>query len=84
MCYNMYFKPVTYNGFTWVKDAYDGLVSRNSATGAGTSWTTNADIRELSGNNHQEMRTSTQSQIELNAAFEGLRSDGTSFRIAKR
>lgn len=76
MCYTTYFKPVSVTSYTWVKDAYDGLVSRYSATGQGTTWVNNADIRQLPGNNHQEMRWSPESQFELGEAFKGNRAGG--------
>lgn len=84
VCYNTYFKPVSVTSYTWVREPFDGLVNRTSATGGGTSYTANADIRELPNNNHQEMRWSIYSQNELNAAFDGLRADKVSMKIAKR
>lgn len=60
----------------FARDQTDGLVPRRSQIAENTAWSSNADIRELAGNNHQEMRRSDLSRNELNAAFNGNRAGG--------
>lgn len=63
----------------FARDQTDGLVPRRSQIAENTTWASNADIRELAGNNHQEMRRSNRSREELNAAFDGNRANGNMF-----
>lgn len=63
----------------FARDQTDGLVPRRSQIAENTAWSSNAEIRELAGNNHQEMRRSNRSREELNAAFDGNRANGNMF-----
>jgi len=48
-----------------------------------TAWSSNAEVRELPGNSHNEMRRSPESNFELNQAFNGL-VGGNNFSIPFR
>jgi hypothetical protein len=74
---------VTHDVTMFARDQTDGLVPRRSAVAENTAWSSNADIRELAGNNHQEMRRSQPSRDRLNEAFDGL-IGGNSFNIPRR
>ncbi|TAF94127.1 MAG: hypothetical protein EAZ46_10965 [Runella sp.] len=67
-----------------IHDQTDGLVPRRSQIAENTAWSSNAEIRELAGNNHQEMRTSNRSRFELNRAFDGQSQAGPAFSIPTR
>jgi hypothetical protein len=82
-CQNTYFQWVTYQVTMFARDPTDGLVPRRSQIAENTAWSSNAEIRELAGNNHQEMRTSDLSRERLNQAFGGLIGGGN-FTIAFR
>lgn len=79
ICDNTYFQWVTRDVQVFIRDQSDGLVPRQSQVGEGTAWTGNAEIYELPGNSHNEMRRSDQSKDELNQAFDGNRGDRNFF-----
>lgn len=68
----------------FARDQTDGLVPRRSQIAENTAWSSNAEIRELAGNNHQEMRRSDFSRNELNRAFDAGTQFGNSFFIPRR
>lgn len=68
----------------FARDPTDGLVPRRSQIAENTAWASNAEIRELAGNNHQEMRRSNRSREELNRAFDGQSQATTAFSIPMR
>jgi len=78
-CENTYFQWVHHSELIYVRDQSDGLVPRRSQIGENTAWTSNAEIRDLPNNSHNEMRRSNESRDELNRAFDGLRSGGSFF-----
>ena len=76
----IHFQWVTENVTFFVRDASDGLVPRRSQIGENTAWTnSNAEVRELPNNSHNEMRRSNESRDELNQAFDGNRRNGAFF-----
>lgn len=82
-CENTYFQWVTRDVTFFVRDQSDGLVPRRSQTGQGTAWAnSNAEVRELANNSHNEVRRSPESRFELNEAFDGNRS-GRAFFIPR-
>lgn len=79
-CENTYFQWVYHDYYVYVRDASDGLVPRRSQIGENTAWTnSNAEVRELPNNSHNEMRRSNESRDELNQAFDGNRRNGAFF-----
>ncbi len=83
ICESEYFQWVTRDVQVFVRDQSDGLVPRRSQIAENTAWTGNAEIRELPGNSHNEMRRSDRSRDELNRAFNG-QSGGSNFSIPTR
>lgn len=80
ICESTYFQWVTENVTFFVRDASDGLVPRRSQIGENTAWTnSNAEVRELTNNSHNEMRRSPESRGEITEAFDGNRSGGAFF-----
>ena len=79
ICQDTYFQWVTFQVTMFGRDPTDGLVPRRSQIAENTAWSSNADVRELVGNNHQEMRRSDLSRGELDAAFNGNRANGGLF-----
>ena len=75
---------VTFQVTMFGRDPTDGLVPRRSQIAENTAWSSNADVRELVGNNHQEMRTSNLSRNELNRAFDSQSQAGIAFAIPLR
>ena len=75
---------VTHDVTMYARDQTDGLVPRRSAVAENTAWSSNAEIRELAGNNHQEMRRSIESRGELNRAFNSQSQAGPAFFIPMR
>jgi hypothetical protein len=75
---------VTHDVTMYARDQTDGLVPRRSAVAENTAWSSNAEIRELAGNNHQEMRRSDLSRNELSRAFNADSQFGNSFFIPFR
>lgn len=84
ICESTYFQWVTHDVTMYARDQTDGLVPRRSAVAENTAWSSNAEIRELVENNHQEMRRSNGSRNELNRAFNGNTQFGNSFFIPFR
>jgi len=84
ICQDTYFQWVTYQVTMFGRDQTDGLVPRRSQVAENTAWSSNAEIRELAGNNHQEMRTSDGARGELNRAFNGDTQFGNSFSVPFR
>ncbi|WP_028526999.1 hypothetical protein [Runella limosa] len=74
----------THDVTMFARDQTDGLVPRRSQIAENTTWSSNAEIRELAGNNHQEMRRSLVSRNELNRAFDAGTQFGNSFFIPRR
>ena len=78
-CENTYFQWVYHSELVYARDQSDGLVPYRSQVGGGTSWTNNAEVRELAEVSHNEARRSPESRRELNEAFNGNRSGGAFF-----
>ena len=79
-CESTYFRWVTRDITFYVRDPSDGLVPRRSQIGEGTAWAnSNAEVRELPENSHNEMRRSDRSRGELTEAFNGNRGGGNFF-----
>lgn len=83
-CEGQYFQWVSRTITVFVRDQSDGLVPRRSQIAENTAWSSNAEIRELPGNNHQEMRRSVAARDELNRAFNSQSQVGLAFSIPYR
>ncbi len=83
ICESTYFQWVNVTVTTYVREPTDGLLPKRSQIGQGTSWTANAEVIELPGNSHNEVRRSDDSRRELNEAFNGNRG-GSNFNIPRR
>ena len=76
VCESQYFQWVQRQIQVFVRDQSDGLVPRRSQLAENTAWTANAEVYELPGNSHNEMRRSNESRNELTRAFDGNRGGG--------